>query len=80
MLFYGCKTSSKLGHFPKLKNLIFSNRPGPELVNTRDLKNLNYLATQFRQRSSKLVVQIDSIFFGLVKKRVVTLLFFNFMR
>ena len=79
MLFFGSKTSSKLGLFPKLKNLIFLNRPGPELVNIRDEKFLTYPMTQVGLRSSKRVVQIILNFFGLVNLVFSNLVIFNFV-
>ena len=40
MLINGCKTGSKLGHFPKIENLLNQNRRGQGVVKIQNKKFL----------------------------------------
>ena len=74
MLIHGCKTDSKLDHFPKIANLFNQNGRGQGVVKIRDKQFFTLTITQFRLRSLKLVVQIVLILFDLVN-----LSFLNFV-
>ena len=66
MLIHGCKTGSKLGHFPKIANIFNQNGRGQGVVKIRDKQFFTYIFTQFRLRSLKLVVQVVLILFYFV--------------